>query len=178
METVRIARCGLSVALLAVASSISIPLGPIPFTLQTLVLTMLPIALGRRDAVVAVAVYLLLGGIGMPVFSGFSGGIASLAGPTGGFLWGFLLGMACAAGVLGLKRVPSGIRETLAIACLIAISYAAGTLQLMAISGMGLAEALAAAVAPFVVADAVKAAVGVQVGRIVRKATSIRRAKS
>lgn len=88
MSTLRIARCGLCIALLAVASSISVPLGPVPFTLQTLVLAMLPIALGGRDAVVTVALYLVLGSLGLPVFSGFSGGIASLVGPTGGFLWG------------------------------------------------------------------------------------------
>lgn len=178
METVRIARCGLSVALLAVASSISIPLGPIPFTLQTLVLAMLPIALGGRDAVVAVAVYLLLGGIGIPVFSGFSGGISSLVGPTGGFLWGFLLGMIAAAGLLGVEKIPGHLREPLAVLSMLSVSYVLGTAQLMAISGMGLTEALAAAVAPFVVADAVKAVIGVQVGRIVRKATNIRPARS
>ena len=178
METARIARCGLSVALLAAASSISIPLGPIPFTLQTLVLAMLPIALGGRDAVITVAVYLLLGGIGVPVFSGFSGGIASLVGPTGGFLWGFLLGMIAAAGMLGVEKIPGHLREPLAVLSMLLISYALGTAQLMVVSGMSLTEALLAAVAPFVVADAVKLVVGMQIGRAVLKAASIRRAKS
>lgn len=178
MNTIRIARCGLCVALLAVASSISIPLGPIPFTLQTLVLAMLPIALGGRDAVITVVVYLVLGGIGIPVFSGFSGGIASLVGPTGGFLWGFLIGMIAAAGVLDIDRIPDHLRELLAVLTMLLISYVLGTAQLMVVSGMNLAEALLAAVAPFVVADAVKLLVGMQIGRVVRKTVSVQHTNS
>ena len=111
MSSFRIARCGLCIALLAVASYITIPLGPVPFTLQTLVIAMLPVALGGRDAVVTVALYLLLGALGLPVFSGFSGGIAALVGPTGGFLWGFLAGTAFAAGIQRLETVPEPLRE-------------------------------------------------------------------
>ena len=169
MSTLRIARCGLCIALLAVASSISIPLGPVPFTLQTLVLAMLPIALGGRDAVVTVALYLVLGSLGLP---GFSGGIASLVGPTGGFLWGFLVGTASAALILGVERMPERAREALAVTSMLLISYLLGTLQLMVLMGLDIVGALAIAVLPFIVPDIVKLVVGVQVGRIVRRATS------
>lgn len=172
MSTLRIARCGLCIALLAVASSISIPLGPVPFTLQTLALAMLPIALGGRDAVVTVALYLVLGSLGLPVFSGFSGGIASLIGPTGGFLWGFLVGTASAALILGIERMPDRAREALAVTSMLLISYLLGTLQLMVLMGLDIVGALAIAVLPFIVPDIVKLVVGVQVGRIVRRATS------
>ena len=172
MSTLRIARCGLSIALLAVASSISVPLGPVPFTLQTLALAMLPIALGGRDAVVTVVLYLVLGSLGLPVFSGFSGGIASLVGPTGGFLWGFLVGTASAALILGVERMPERVREALAVTSMLLISYLLGTLQLMVLMGLDIVGALAIAVLPFIVPDIVKLVVGVQVGRIVRRAIS------
>ena len=160
MSTLRIARCGLSIALLAVASSISVPLGPVPFTLQTLALAMLPIALGGRDAVVTVALYLVLGSLGLPVFSGFSGGIASL------------VGTASAALILGVERMPERAREALAVTSMLLISYLLGTLQLMVLMGLDIVGALAIAVLPFIVPDIVKLVVGVQVGRIVRRVTS------
>lgn len=171
MSTLRIARCGLCIALLAVASSISIPVGPVPFTLQTLVLAMLPVALGGRDAIVTVALYLVLGALGLPVFSGFSGGIASLVGPTGGYLWGFLVGTVAAATILHVNRLPERACEIAAVVAMLLVAYALGTLQLMMLMHLSLAEALALAVLPFIVPDAIKLAVGVQVGRIVRRAT-------
>lgn len=176
MSSFRIARCGLCIALLAVASYITIPLGPVPFTLQTLVIAMLPVALGGRDAIVTVALYLLLGALGLPVFSGFSGSIAVLAGPTGGFLWGFLAGTAFAAGIQRLEAVPGPWREAFGTAGMLLISYAWGTAQLMVVMGMTLPAALALAVAPFVIPDIIKMAVGVKIGRAVRRALRVQRA--
>lgn len=178
MSTLRIARCGLSIALLAVASSISIPLGPIPFTLQTLVLAMLPVALGGRDAVVTVALYLVLGTLGLPVFSGFSGGIASLVGPTGGFLWGFLVGEACAAAVLKIERLPERPRELAAGVAMLLASYVLGTAQLMVLMHLDVAGALVIAVLPFIIPDVIKLIIGVQVGRVVRRAIGAHRARA
>ena len=106
------------------------------------------------------------------MFSGFSGGIASLVGPTGGFLWGFLVGTASAALILGVERMPERAREALAVTSMLLISYLLGTLQLMVLMGLDIVGALAIAVLPFIVPDIVKLVVGVQVGRIVRRATS------
>ena len=175
MSSIRIARCGLCIALLAVASCITIPLGPVPFTLQTLAVAMLPIALGGRDAVITVALYLLLGGLGLPVFSGFSGGIAVLAGPTGGFLWGFLAGTAFAAGIQRIESLPERLREAIGSAAMLLISYAWGTAQLMVVMSMTLPGALAFAVAPFAIPDIVKLAAGIQIGRAVRRAVRVQR---
>ncbi len=174
MSTLRIARCGLSIALLAVASSISIPLGPVPFTLQTLVLALLSIALGGRDATITVALYLVLGTLGLPVFSGFSGGIASLVGPTGGYLWGFLVGTVLAAAILRVGRLPERAREIAAVVAMLLVAYCLGTVQLMMLMQLSLVEALTLAVVPFVVPDLVKLAVGVQIGRVVRRAATAR----
>ena len=174
MGPARIARCGLSVALIAASAAVSVAVGPVPFTLQTMVLAMLPVAVGGRDATVSVALYLALGALGLPVFSNFSGGVAVLAGPTGGFLTGFVAGTALAWAVQGAGALPERVRDVLGAVALLAVSYAMGTLQLMWVSGLGPEAALAVAVAPFVVPDAVKAGVGISVGRSVRRALSAR----
>ena len=81
----------ISAALITVCSWISIPIGPVPFTLQTLAILAVMLTIGGKRGTIAVAVYLALGAVGVPVFAGFKGGIASFAGPTGGFLVGFVV---------------------------------------------------------------------------------------
>ena len=177
MTAGRVARCGVSVALLAVSACVSIPLGAVPFTLQTLVVCLLPVALGGRDAVTAIAAYLLLGVLGLPVFSGFGGGPAHVLGPTGGYLWGFLAGAAVAGAVGGsglLARVlPQQARDYLGAALSLLVIYTVGTCQFCLVMGTSPAAALLTAVIPFVLPDAVKLVVGVGVGRRVRAALGL-----
>ena len=148
----------------------SIPLGPVPFTLQTMVLAMLPGVLAPRDAVMTVAVYLVLGIAGLPVFSNMMGGLGVIVGPTGGFLWGFLVGMVAAGAVSRIKGLPEPAREVLSRAALLVISYTFGTAQLMIVGSMALPAALAAAVLPFIVPDIVKMSVGTVLARAVARA--------
>lgn len=90
-NTFQLCLLALSTALIIVGSQLAIPLpGGVPFTLQTLVIPLIAAAFGWQLGTGAVALYLLLGATGLPVFSGASGGIAVLFGPNGGFLWGFL----------------------------------------------------------------------------------------
>lgn len=172
MDARMIARAGLAAALLAVSAWVSIPLGPVPFTLQTMVLAILPIAFDRPTALVAVGCYLLLGAIGLPVFAGFGAGLGTLMGPTGGFLWGFFLGTLAATSLVALlpRSVPALVCALTADVMMLAISYACGTVQLMAVMGIDPAAALALAVLPFIVPDAVKLAVGASIGLSVRTA--------
>ena len=165
MKTQQIARAGLCVALLAVSAWVSVPLGPIPFTLQTMTLALIPAVLDRPTAILAVAVYLLLGAIGLPVFSGFSGGVMRLVGPTGGFLWGFLVGMIVATTLVRLlsQTMPLFARVLAGDVALLVISY---------VCSMGVAPAMAAAVLPFILPDAAKLAIGAGVGCAVDKALS------
>ena len=78
-------------ALIAVLSQITIPLGPVPFTLQTLAIGLLATLYKPKEATLSVVLYLLLGAIGLPVFAGGIGGFQALFGATGGFLWAFIL---------------------------------------------------------------------------------------
>lgn len=90
--TVReMARCGIFAALLAVCAWLAVPVGHISVTMQTFgVLLALGVLEGRLGTL-SILVYLLMGVAGAPVFAGFQGGIGVLLGPTGGYLWGFLL---------------------------------------------------------------------------------------
>lgn len=83
-----LARQGIFAAVMAVCAWISIPFGSTPFTLQTFALFLALFTLGGRGGTVACLVYLVLGAVGLPVFSGFRGGLGAILGPTGGFLWG------------------------------------------------------------------------------------------
>lgn len=192
-----LAFCGLTIALMAVSAWISIPLGPVPFTLQTFVMVFALIALTPGQCLASIGGYLLIGAIGVPVFSSMRGGIGVLLGPTGGFLWGYLIGAAVALVLLRafdhgrafsarkgegnpskdapLRAASRQGRFTIAASfaaalLFIVIMYACGWAQYMAVSGMGPEASFATAVAPFIVVDLVKTVVGVFTARAVRRA--------
>ena len=91
-------------ALLSVLAPLTIPIGPIPVTLATLILYLSIYVLPTRSALSSCAVYLLLGAFGLPVFTGYAGGIAKIAGPTGGYLLGYLF--LVLIGGLFMRRAP------------------------------------------------------------------------
>lgn len=176
-RTKSIAFCGLGIALITVCAWITVPFGPVPFTLQTFAMTFVLLALKPRDAVVTIALYVLIGAIGLPVFSSMKGGFAALAGPTGGFIWGFVLGGIAAALLLAAFEKKGGKRpipvEIAAAVLFLGICYLCGLVQLAFVAQMGMAAAFAAAVAPFIIIDAVKLAVAIAVAHAVRKALSL-----
>jgi biotin transport system substrate-specific component len=148
---------------LSVGAAIQVPLGPIPFTLQTLMLILVLLILTPTEALSAIGGYLALGLIGLPVFAGFRGGFGVLLGPTGGFLSGFFV----AALVVALLRVllkgraqSFGAAAALDIACIIVatiVYYAVGTLWFAFSTGATISASLAACVLPFLVPDVLKA---------------------
>ena len=85
-STRTIVTCGLLIALLALSCLFTIPLGPVPFTLQTAVIILLSLLLTPGQAAATCGIYLLMGAVGLPVFSGMTGGFGKFLGPTGGFL--------------------------------------------------------------------------------------------
>lgn len=86
MSNRQIARCGVCIALLAVSAWVTVPLGPVPFTLDLCAGAAAQV-MRTRDALFTVVVYLLLGAVGVPVFSGLQGGVGVLLGPTGATSW-------------------------------------------------------------------------------------------
>ena len=90
MKVRNMALCALFAALLAVCAWISIPAGDIAVTMQTFGIFLTLGVLGGKRGTIAIATYLLLGVVGLPVFSGFQGGVGTLLGVTGGYIAGFL----------------------------------------------------------------------------------------
>lgn len=78
-------------ALLTIGGQIAIPIGPVPITLQTMMVLLAGSILGSRWGAVSVLVWILLAAVGAPVLSGGAGGVGALLGPTGGYIAGFLL---------------------------------------------------------------------------------------
>ena len=174
-RTRSIAFVALTVAIMAVSAWVTIPLGPVPFTLQMFAVAFAIVVLSFRECIAAVAGYLLLGACGLPVFSGMRGGIGILAGPTGGFLWGYLFGAAAAALLLWVvgERGALGKRSSFAVelaasALFVAVSYLCGWAQFMAVMGVSPQAAFFAAIAPFVVVDALKIVAAVICARAVK----------
>ena len=81
---------GVSAAIIALCAWITVPVGAIPVTLQTLAVCLIAGLFGAKRGTAAVLVYILIGAVGVPVFSGFKGGIGVLAGATGGYIIGFI----------------------------------------------------------------------------------------
>ncbi len=160
LKTTDIVRISLSAALLCLCSWITVP-GVVPYTLQNLGVVMFSAVLGGKNAVIAVLVYLLCGGIGLPVFSGFRGGAGVLLSATGGYLWGFvplggIVGYVCNRWGRGLAAViASAVIGTM-------VCYGVGTLWYAWIfsEGKSVGEIMAVCVVPFVVPDLVKIIIG------------------
>lgn len=170
-RTRSIAYVGLTMAVLAVSAWVVVPLGPVPFTLQTFAIVLAVLVLSPKEAVASLAGYLALGAVGLPVFSGMRGGIGVLAGPTGGFLWGFLLGAAAAAAFHAACARRGAAFDFASGALAVGVCYVCGWVQYMAVMGAGPVEALLVSVAPFVVIDAIKVAAAVGVARAVANAS-------
>jgi len=143
--------CSLFAALIAVCAWISIPVFDIAFTLQTLAIFLSLGLLGGKRGSVAVALYLLLGAVGMPVFSGFQGGIGVLAGVTGGYLWGFLLAALIFWALERFGKLPAMIAGQL-------VCYLCGSLWFYWYAGGGLWLIVARCVLPYLAGDAAKIA--------------------
>ena len=143
--------------LLAMSAQFKIPLYPVPVTGQTLVVLLIGMVYGPRLGGVTVAAYLMQGLIGLPVFAGGAFGVATLLGPTGGYLGGFLIATVV-VGVLAERGMGRGIMSTI-IAMMIgnAIIYVTGASWLA--SFIGAEKALTAGVLPFLYGDILKLAV-------------------
>ena len=167
------ARIALFAALTGVLSQIGIPLpGMVPLSLGTLAIYLAIAILDWKEALLSQTVYLLLGAVGVPVFSGF-GTLSRLVGPTGGYLFGYVALAALAGGILkftGRKFYWC----VLAMVAGTALLYAFGTAWYVFMAqGTSWGAALMACVVPFLPGDAVKIAVAAAVGPMIRKRTKI-----
>lgn len=161
----------LMAAILCILGPIAIPLGPIPFSLTPFIVFLTGYILGARNGSIAVIIYLLLGAVGLPVFSGYIGGLEKLTGVTGGYLIGFIF-TAFLSGYAADRfknEKKSMIYILMAMAGGLFLLYAFGTIWFMILTGTGLKASLSMCVIPFVPLDLCKAFLAYLVGNEVKK---------
>ena len=158
MKVKNMALCGFFVALLTVCAWICIPFGPIAITLQTFAVCLCLGLLGGKLGTVTILVYLLLGAVGVPVFSGFRGGAAVLMGATGGYVFGFFFAALIYWLITHFRKTP--VFQLLAMVLCVLICYVAGTAWfcLVYLPGAGLDAVLLTCVVPYLLPDALKVA--------------------
>ena len=159
IQTKDAAMIAVCAAVMAVCSWISIP-AAVPFTMQTFGVFLAVGLLGGRNGTLAVVIYLLLGAAGLPVFSGFTGGIGHLFGATGGYIIGFVF----SALLMWLMERFLGRSLKALVASMIAgllVCYAFGTAWFMVVyardsGSIGMITALSWCVFPYIIPDALK----------------------
>lgn len=158
--------------LIALCSWITIPMA-VPFTMQTFGIFCALGVLGGKRGTLSVIIYILLGAVGLPVFSGFKGGVSALFGVTGGYIAGFVftaLGYWLITKIFGTKKYV----KIIAMAAGLLLCYAFGTAWFVLVysktnGAIGVLQALSMCVFPFIIPDAVKIALAVFVSNAVRK---------
>ncbi len=147
--------------------SIPIPISVVPISFTNLAIFFTVFILGWKKGTISYLVYLLIGLAGVPVFSGFGAGIGKLFGPTGGYLFGFIL-MAMMAGFM-IERFPGKrLMHLIGLVSGQAVAYVLGTIWLSFQLNLSLKEGLFMAVIPYLPGDALKIAAAVLVGPVLR----------
>lgn len=161
---------GLMTAVICVMGPLVVPLpfSPVPISLTNFAVYLAVWLLGAKKGTISYLIYLLIGLIGVPVFSAFTGGAAKLLGPTGGYLIGFIF-MALICGFFIEKGRSSKVVCFLGMVAGTAVAYLFGTLWLAYQAGMNLQAAFAAGVLPFLPGDLVKIALVVLIGPQIRQ---------
>lgn len=184
-------------AVTAVMAQLAIPMpGGVPMTLQTLAVTLAGVILGQQRGTISMVVYLLIGAVGVPVFSSFTGGAGVLIGPTGGFLWSFpamalIIGYgadkevcrtATASRAANTSRADTGADNTARtykngslgfwffIILGTAVNYFVGTAAFCYLTGANLSAGIAACIIPFIPTAIIKALIGGLLGLRIKSA--------
>ena len=149
------AYCAIGAALLSVSAWISIPMPQVSFTMQSFAVFFILGLLGGRRGTISVGIYLFLGFVGLPVFSGFRGGVGVILGVTGGYIWGFLLAGLLYWAVTSLLGKRLHIR-LIAMILGMAVCYGCGTAWYLHAYGGSIGPVLATCVVPYLLPDGVK----------------------
>ncbi len=179
-STIRSVFIALFAALICSGCFISIPIGLVPVTVQNMFALMSGVILGSIHGAAAVGIFLLLGALGIPVFSGVKGGIAIISGPTGGFLIGYFVGALAAGLIAGSpkleeKKLTAKVVGKIILATLVAfiLNYAAGIPWFMSVmeakgAAKSLHEALKICLIPFIPGDSIKIIVTIILSLLIR----------
>lgn len=152
-----------AVTCIAAPFSIPLPFTPVPISLTNLVIYISCCILGAKKGTISFLLYLLIGLIGVPVFSGFTGGLTKLAGPTGGYLIGFIF-CALFTGIFAEKFEDKLYMYPVGMIGGTAICYAFGTLWLAFQMNLTFVQALFMGVIPYLLGDTLKIVVSTFLG--------------
>lgn len=164
----KIALIGVMTAVICILAPISIPIGVVPVSLTTFAIFLTVSILGWKMGTLSYLIYLLAGIVGLPVFSGFSGGIGKLAGPTGGYLIGFIF-MAIVSGIMIEKSHGKIYFCVGAMMIGSVITDVFGTVWLAYQLHLSFGAALSAGVIPFVPGDLIKIAAAAIIAPVIKK---------
>jgi biotin transport system substrate-specific component len=159
--------CSLLAGLMAAGAFMAIPIGPVPIVLTNLFVLLSGLLLGARWGAAGAALYLLVGAIGLPVFSGGRGGLAHIFGPTGGYLFGFILS-AWITGFISERFRRSIKGSAIAVIFGSLIIYGLGVPWLKVVTQMTWNKAWMAGMVPFLPGDVMKAITAVILFRSLR----------
>lgn len=155
-------------AVICILSTVTIPIGAIPLSLSLFAVILSSTVLDIRQSVGAVAVYILVGTLGIPVFSGFRGGFYVLLGPTGGFIFAYIF-TALINSFISDRASKKPLKFIGGLVSLIPC-YLCGMLQYSIVTAQNLRTSFFACVLPFIAFDVAKAFLGVAVGLRLKKA--------
>ena len=154
-------------ALMAAGAYLAIPIGPVPIVLQNMFVLLAGLLLGSRWGVASVAVYLLTGACGLPVFAGGLAGIGRIVGPTGGYLIGYLPAVFI-TGYISEKAAKRTGYDILAMICGTIVLYACGLAWLKILTGMTWSKTMMVGMYPFLIGDALKIAAAALIAKALR----------
>jgi biotin transport system substrate-specific component len=157
----------LMAALTAVGAYIYIPIGPVPVVLTNLFVLLAGLLLGSRWGLASVAIYLMIGAMGIPVFAGGKGGLVHFLGPTGGYLLGFALA-AWMVGFMSERLRGSIFHDVISVSVGALAIYGLGIPWLKWMTGMSWSRSLLVGLVPFVVGDILKASGAVMLACAIR----------
>ncbi len=170
LSTKEMTVCALFASLTSVMSQISIPLPftIVPFTMQLFAVALCGLILKPKLAFISQLIYILMGSIGIPVFSQFSGGIGIVLGPTGGYLWAFPIAVFIISYII--KKYDFIFTKIIAMTCGLISIYVLGTIQFSVVTGMTVIDSIYMAVAPFIILDIAKFYLAIVVAKPMKRA--------
>jgi len=172
LKTKDITTSAIFAAIISFFSIITLPIGVVPVTLGIFGVLLSAVTLKHRGSVFAVLVFILMGAFGIPVFSGFQGGIQVLTGPTGGYITSYIF-MAFITGKI-CEKVGTYSKKSFLIklfACFFSlfVCYLFGTLQFVFVTKTSISQAIFLCVVPFIAFDIVKCVLAAILGETLRK---------
>jgi len=155
------ALCALFAAFCCVCSILTLPIGVVPVSLATFGVMATTMILGEKRAIISVALFIILGVVGLPVFAGMQGGLGVITGPTGGYIYSYILMVP----IVGLaskclnKTVSSGMFTMLGCLAAMFVNYLVGTIHFMLVADLeskSFVSILLTCVLPFIIGDIIK----------------------